>query len=32
MRKYGVTVATLSEKMLAGTEQLVALMIRESRA
>ena len=32
MRPYGMPVATLSEKILAGTEDLVALMIREIRA
>jgi hypothetical protein len=32
MRQYGIPVATLSERMLAGTEELVALMIREARA
>lgn len=32
MRQYGAPVATLSERMLVGTEDLVALMIREARA
>lgn len=32
MRQHGISVATLSEKMLAGIEDLVALVIRETRA
>jgi len=32
MRQYGIPVATLSERMLAGTGDLVTLMIRKTRA